>query len=42
MVGGQSLLSKDNSIREGSSVIMVSELLKTNICNMWGLTDLIN
>lgn len=34
--------AKTTQSERGAPVIMVSELLKTNICNMWGLTDLIN
>lgn len=34
--------AKTTQSERGAPVIMVSELLITNICNMWGLTDLIN
>lgn len=40
--GASQYCPKTTQSERGALVIMVSELLKTNICNMWGLTDLIN
>lgn len=42
MVGASHYCPKTTQSERGAPIIVVSELLKTNICNMWGLTDLIN